>query len=93
MLIQNQTRQALCLRLAQLLLAVALTQFLPFNVSAQNAVDSTTPPGQAPGAPAGSYSLSGFEKVNLFNGHLNFQLPLLQVSGRGGRRIPDCSAY
>jgi RHS repeat-associated protein len=48
------------------------------------AVDGYTPLGLSPGAPAGSYSLSGFEYVNLFNGNLNFALPLLGVGGRGG---------
>lgn len=48
------------------------------------ATDGTTPSGLAPGAPAGSYALSGFENVNLFNGNLNFSLPLLKVGGRGG---------
>ena len=44
----------------------------------------TTPLGIAPGAPAGSYALSGFESVNPYNGALNFRLPLLHVGGRGG---------
>ncbi len=49
----------------------------------RSATDGTTPPGMTPGAPAGSYALSGFENVNLYNGHLNFSLPLLRVGGRG----------
>src|SRR5215212_2671192 len=48
------------------------------------ATDGATPAGIAPGAPSGSYSLSGFDNVNLFNGRMNFQLPLLSVGGRGG---------
>jgi hypothetical protein len=52
-------------------------------VSAQDVFDGRTPTGLAPGAPAGSYALSGFESINLFNGHLNFSLPLLRVGGRG----------
>ena len=51
--------------------------------NAQSATDGSTPTGMSPGAPAGSYSLTGFENVNLFNGKLNFHLPLLQVGGRG----------
>jgi hypothetical protein len=39
--------------------------------------------GTAAGAPAGSYALSGFENVNLFNGKLDFHLPMVQVGGRG----------
>src|SRR4030095_12705288 len=42
-----------------------------------------TPLAQQPGSPAGSYPLSGFDTVNLFNGHLNFRLPLMQIGGRG----------
>ena len=39
--------------------------------------------GLAPGAPAGSYALSGFESVNPFSGKVNFSLPLLKIGGRG----------
>jgi RHS repeat-associated protein len=46
--------------------------------------DGATPAALKPGAPAGAYSLAGFENVNLYNGNLNFSLPLLQVGGRGG---------
>lgn len=46
-------------------------------------VSGTTPPSMAPGSPAGSYVLSGFETINLFSGKLNFRLPLLNVGGRG----------
>jgi RHS repeat-associated protein len=45
--------------------------------------DNSTPLAMSPGAPAGSYPLSGFDDVNLFNGNLNFRLPLLQIGGRG----------
>ena len=77
-------RPSLRLRLQQLLFVVALVHVLAINAFGQSAVDATTPPGQSPGAPAGAYSLSGFDTVNLFNGHLNFRLPLLQVNGRRG---------
>jgi RHS repeat-associated protein len=50
----------------------------------QKVTDGSTPSGLSAGAPAGSYSLSGFESVNPYNGGLNFSLPLLTVSGRGG---------
>lgn len=42
-----------------------------------------TPLSLQPGAPAGSYPLGDFDNVNLFNGHLNFRLPLMQIGGRG----------
>src|SRR5688572_26166125 len=68
----------------RLLVVVALAPLMLSQAAGQNAVDATTPPGQSPGAPAGSYPLSGFDNVNLFNGHLNFRLPLVKVNGRGG---------
>ncbi|HEV3470192.1 MAG TPA: RHS repeat-associated core domain-containing protein [Pyrinomonadaceae bacterium] len=49
-----------------------------------SATDGSTPAGLTPGSPAGSYPLSGFDNVNLFNGNLSFRLPLLKVGGRGG---------
>jgi RHS repeat-associated protein len=45
--------------------------------------DGRTPSGLQPGSPAGSFVLSGFDNVNLYNGNLNFRLPLLKVGGRG----------
>jgi RHS repeat-associated protein len=45
--------------------------------------DGSTPLGLSPGAPAGSYALSGFDNINPYNGNLNFRLPLLQIGGRG----------
>ncbi len=45
--------------------------------------DGITPPSIAPGSPAGAYSLSGFDNISLYNGKLNFGLPLLSVGGRG----------
>src|SRR5258708_38456540 len=51
-----------------------------------SATNGSTPSGLTRGAPAGSYSLSGFDNVNLFNGNLNASLPLLQIGGRGGAR-------
>ena len=35
------------------------------------------------GRPSGSYTLSDFDNVNLFNGNLNVSVPLLKVGGRG----------
>lgn len=49
--------------------------------------DGSTPLSLTPGSPAGSYALSGFENINLFNGNLNFHLPLLGVTGRGDARM------
>lgn len=68
---------------------IALTTLLLFHVSASaqtftSVTDGSTPSALTPGAPAGSYALSGFENVNLFNGNVNFALPLVHVGGRGG---------
>jgi RHS repeat-associated protein len=64
---------------------------LMMSASAQNgdrsATDGMTPLGISPGSPAGSYALSGFDNINLYNGNLNFRLPLLQVGGRGAAQM------
>jgi RHS repeat-associated protein len=54
--------------------------------------DGSTPSGLQPGSPAGSYALSGFDNVNLYNGNLNFHLPLLQISGRGSAQMTSVMA-
>jgi RHS repeat-associated protein len=48
-----------------------------------SATNGSTPAALAPGTPAGSYALSGFESVNPFSGALGFHLPLVHVGGRG----------
>ncbi|HEY3104510.1 MAG TPA: hypothetical protein VGJ69_13035, partial [Pyrinomonadaceae bacterium] len=48
-----------------------------------NASNGSTPAGLTPGAPAGSYGLSGFDNINLYNGNMNFRLPLISIGGRG----------
>jgi hypothetical protein len=45
--------------------------------------DGKTPSGLQPGAPAGAFALSGFDNINLYNGSINFRLPILQIGGRG----------
>jgi RHS repeat-associated protein len=42
----------------------------------------------APGAPSGSYVLSGLDTVNFSNGHLNLNLPLFRLQGRGATQLP-----
>jgi hypothetical protein len=39
----------------------------------QPTASTTTPFAEEPGAPVGSYPLSGFDNVNLFNGALEFR--------------------
>ena len=64
---------------------IVLLALSALAVEAQSSLtDGHTPVGMASGAPAGSYPLSGFDNVNLFNGKLNLQLPLVHMGGRGG---------
>ena len=70
---------------------------LAFNVAkaqqtTTSVTDGSTPSGLQPGSPAGSYALSGFDNVNLYNGNLNFHLPLLQISGRGSASMASILA-
>ena len=73
------------LQQAVVLLSLMVTLYVTANSQAYNynSTKFSTPIGLAPGSPAGSYVLSGFESVNIFNGSLNFQLPLARVGGRG----------
>ena len=64
-------------------LVCTLLFLLAIGARAQSVTDGTTPSGVAPGSPAGSYALSGFENVNLFNGSLDVHVPLLTIGGRG----------
>jgi RHS repeat-associated protein len=73
--------------LVVLALSVAKAQETTTSVT-----DGRTPSGLAPGSPAGSYALSGFDNVNLYNGNLNFHLPLLQISGRGSVQMTSVVA-
>jgi RHS repeat-associated protein len=72
----NASRRLLCCVLLSLVFAI--------SANAQSPTGGTTPLALSPGAPSGSYSLSGFETVNPYNGNLNFHLPLISVGGRGG---------
>lgn len=78
-------------KLARHVLTPVLFIFI-FNISVAaqttSATDGSTPLGLQPGSPSGSYALSGFDNVNLYNGNLSFQLSLLGVSGRGGAQMP-----
>lgn len=57
--------------------------------SAQTRVtDGVTPLGLSPGSPAGSFPLGDFDHINLFNGNLNFRLPMTQSAGRGSVSAP-----
>src|SRR5437868_5326248 len=81
----RQTGEALrpvpALILLTLLLAAAAAA--QTTTTTTSVTDGRTPSGLQPGSPAGSFELSGFDNVNLYNGNLNFRLPLLNIGGRG----------
>jgi RHS repeat-associated protein len=52
-----------------------------------SAIDGSTPSSMTPGSPTGSYVLSGFDTVNMGNGRINFNLPLLKLPGRGDTQV------
>jgi RHS repeat-associated protein len=68
---------------AALLLFSASAARAQSNNPSSSTTSAMTPAGMSPGSPAGTYALSGFDNVNLFNGNLNFRLPLLTIGGRG----------
>jgi RHS repeat-associated protein len=70
--------------LTRTLICLVSTLFLAIAAIAQTSItDGKTPTGLTPGAPAGSYPLGDFDNINLFNGNLNFRIPLLKIGGRG----------
>ena len=70
--------------LRRILISLVSTLFLAITALAQTSItDGKTPTGLTPGAPAGSYPLGDFDNINLFNGNLNFRMPLLKIGGRG----------
>jgi RHS repeat-associated protein len=80
-----------CLQVAIIVFSINTILLLSTNPAyAQRSSGGTATSAQTPGAPAGSYALSDFDNVNLFNGNLNFNLPLLSLTGRGstGYTIP-----
>jgi len=54
-----------------------------FGQSNYQVSQGNTAANLAPGTPAGSYALNGFESVNPYSGKMNFSLPLLKIGGRG----------
>jgi YD repeat-containing protein len=72
-------RRAMCAAATVIMLAVAAQA----QTNTKTATDQVTPANLQAGTPEGSYDLSGFENVNLFNGNLNFALPLVHIGGRG----------
>ena len=71
-------------KLTKLYVLVLFSLFILHETTkAQSVTDGSTPLGLSPGMPAGSYALSDFDAVNLYNGNLGFRLPLLSIGGRG----------
>jgi len=72
-----------CLRATGIVILMLATACV---TSAQtNTTDRNTASGIATGS--SSYALGGLDNINLFNGNLNFKLPLLVVGGRGGAEV------
>ena len=68
-----------------LVLSMSIATFGQSTITA-GSWDGRTPPALTPGAPAGSYPLSGFENVNLFNGKASVAIPLMEIGARGEAR-------
>lgn len=68
---------------AALLSTLLLTLAAQAQTTTSTVTDGRTPSGMQAGAPAGSYALSDFDNVNLYNGNLSFRLPLMKIGGRG----------
>jgi hypothetical protein len=70
---------AASLRAVNVVLVIVL-----FSLTIHAQTGGQTPVGLTPGSPTGSYPLSDFETINLFNGALEFPLALINIGGRGG---------
>jgi RHS repeat-associated protein len=66
-----------------LLLCLAAGSAFAQTTTTTSSTDGMTPAGLAPGSPAGSYALSGFDTIAPFSQSLNFRLPLMAMGGRG----------
>ena len=64
-----------------ILLVAAVAQML--RGAGYSSLDGTVPVALTPGSPTGSYALSGFESINIYNGQVGVSMPLLAVGGRG----------
>ncbi len=62
---------------------VLLIVILFKSMAASTATDGSTPLALTPGAPAGSYPLSGLDQMNPYTGNISFSLSLLGIGGRG----------
>jgi len=69
-------------------MTILIVMLVSIVTKAQSSTDGATPLGLSPGLAAGSYSLSDFDTVSLYNGGLNFRLAVFQIGGRGGAGYP-----
>jgi RHS repeat-associated protein len=79
----NTSKLISCRQLSITILACLLCVIIANAAHAQNITDGSTPLAVSSGAPTGSYPLGNFDSVNLYNGSLNFRLPLVAIAGRG----------
>src|SRR5438132_7465234 len=63
------SRYRSAIRLSLYCLVIALLVSIAASAQTTSPTDGTTPSSLAPGSPAGSNSLSGFEGINLYNGN------------------------
>jgi YD repeat-containing protein len=86
-MINVASTRALITRSLRLAFFIGLIGLLAVKAHASTPTDGETPLGLQPGAPAGSYALSDLDHINLYNGNLNFTLPLMHIGGRGGAQM------
>jgi hypothetical protein len=70
-------------RICSLTLLILIVLSSSVTASAQSVTDGSTPGALTPGSPEGSFRLSGLDTVNPYNGNLHFEIPLLNIGGRG----------
>lgn len=80
---QNEKMIVMKEKVYAILSLISIALFAQIITFGQTNIEGGTSKLTQPGSPVGSYSISGFESVNLFNGNLNFNLPLAKVGGRG----------
>lgn len=85
--VRNCAALAALARLIAVLLSVWICTATGMAQQKFSNTDGSSPSGLEPGAPAGSYPLSGFENLNYYNGSLNVTLPILTIGGRGGAQF------
>ncbi|KAF0193567.1 MAG: hypothetical protein FD167_5945, partial [bacterium] len=71
------------MRFVKLITALLLISLMAISTSAQHITssnDQSTPSALATGTPPlGSFGGSGFDKVNLYNGNMNFSIPVASL--------------